>query len=81
MKTISPKDASKLFLFLLILFSAKTFSHPKLPNDTNSSDCETRMGNVKKTTMISTNAMQSKNNAALKSNATSKVKMKIAVSK
>lgn len=78
MKTITPKDAFKLFLFLLILFSAKTFSHPKLPTMVSPSDCETRIGVVKKTTKNSIapsdtysssskgNAMKSKNNTRFK---------------
>jgi hypothetical protein len=48
MKTIAPKDAFKLFLFLAILFSAKTFSQfPNTSQDSNPSECVTRMGEVK----------------------------------
>lgn len=49
MKTINPKNALKLFLFLFILFSAKTFSNPKLPMNT-SSECESKFGCAKKAT-------------------------------
>ncbi len=48
MKTITTKDALKLFLFLLILCSAKMFALPKLPNDAGSGDCESKVGCVKK---------------------------------
>ena len=86
MKTISPKDAFKLILFLLILFSAKTFSHPKLPTVGSPSDCESRIGVVKKTTNnlaipSSTKSSASKGHASMKSNATSKSNLKVAVSK
>jgi hypothetical protein len=46
MKTIAPKDAFKLFLFVLILFSAKTFSFTRLPNDANSNVTGSKFGNV-----------------------------------
>ena len=93
MKTIAPKDAFKLFLFAFILLSAKTFSHPKLPNMSNPSDCESRFGVVKKTTKKPATtsdtyssaykgiAMQSKNMDGLKSNLTSRVSLKVAISK
>ena len=91
MKTIAPKDAFRLFLFMLILLSAKTFSHPRLPNAGNPGECGSRIGNVKKTTnnkaatshtyssVSKGNVVQSKNNVALKSNATSKRSLKVAV--
>jgi hypothetical protein len=81
MKTIAPKSVFKLVLFMLILFSAKTFSHPRLPSDSNSSDCGTKMGDVKKSTSLTASAMQSKNNAALKNNGSSKIKLKAAANK
>lgn len=49
MKTITPKDAFKLFLFLLILFSAKAFSFTKLPNEASSSGSSSKFGCVNKT--------------------------------
>jgi hypothetical protein len=81
MKTITPKSVFKLVLFMLILFSAKTFSHPRLPMESNSSDYGTKMGDVKKTTNMTANAMQSKNNTALKNNGSSKIKLKVTSSK
>ncbi|MCF6131397.1 hypothetical protein [Flavobacterium wongokense] len=42
--TITPKNALKLFLFLLILFSAKAFSFSRLPNKASSTGCESRIG-------------------------------------
>ena len=88
MKTISTKNAFKLFLFLLILSSAKMFSNPKLPTESNSSDCVSRIGFVKKATNTTTssasaytpsarggNAMQSKN-IALRSSLTPRVSLK-----
>lgn len=85
MKTITPKNAFKLFLFLLILFSAKAISHPKLPKDSNSSECESRIGCVSKTnkqklTTTTTasargNSIQSKN-MALKNSLTPRVSLK-----
>ena len=54
MKTIAPKDAFKLFLFLLILFSAKAISHPRLPSDCVSNDCGSKIGFAKKATNTST---------------------------
>ncbi len=50
MKTLNLKDAFKLLLFLLILFSAKAFSFTRLPNEANSSGCSSKIGVVKKTT-------------------------------
>jgi hypothetical protein len=50
MKTLTQKNALKLLLFLLILFSAKAFSHPKFGNDSNSSESESRLGSVRKAT-------------------------------
>lgn len=44
MKTMTPKNAFKLFLFLLILFSAKTFSFTKLPNELSSSGSGSKFG-------------------------------------
>ena len=70
MKTITPKSVFKLVLFMLILCSAKTFSHPRLPMESNSSDYGTKMGDVKKTINMTVNAMQS-NNTALKNNGSS----------
>ena len=52
MKTITPKNAFKLFLFLLILFSAKVFSYPKLPKDGDSNDCSSKIGFVTKSKPI-----------------------------
>ena len=49
MKTITLKDALKLFFFLLILFSAKAFSFTRLPNEVNSSGSGSRIGCVNKT--------------------------------
>lgn len=80
MKTIAPKDAFKLFVFLLILFSAKTFANPKLPVEGNST-CGSKFGEVKKTSTVSETPKQSKNIAAVKSNKTSKMRLKVAVSK
>ncbi|MDN3678498.1 hypothetical protein QWY90_14380 [Flavobacterium paronense] len=55
MKTITPKDAFKLFLFLLILFSAKAISHPRLPNDSGGPDeCRSKIAYAKKETNTST---------------------------
>ena len=48
MKTMTPKNAFKLFLFLLVLCSAKTFSHPKLPTVGDSNDCSSKIGFVTK---------------------------------
>lgn len=92
MKTMTTKNALKLFLFLLILFSAKAFALPKLPNEGCSSDCESKFGYANK--MINTprkssntcstasrgNSMQSKN-TALKSNLTHRVSLKISLEK
>lgn len=78
MKTISPKDAFKLFLFVLILFSAKTFSFPRLPNS-DTSECVSRMGTVRKMTNNKVTSSASKSNAVLsktclKKNVTSSLK-------
>lgn len=54
MKTIAPKDAFKLFLFLLILFSAKAISHPRLPSDCVPNDCGSKIGFAKKATSTPT---------------------------
>jgi hypothetical protein len=54
MKTIAPKDAFKLFVFLLILFSAKAISHPRLPNDCGPNDCGSKIGFSRKATTTST---------------------------
>lgn len=48
MKTIAPKNAFKLFLFLLIIFSAKAFSLPRLPNEASSSGIISRIGPISK---------------------------------
>jgi hypothetical protein len=48
MKTITPKDAFKLFVFLLILFSAKAFSHPRLHMNGSDSEASSKIGFVKK---------------------------------
>ena len=53
MNTMTPKNAFKLFLFLLVLCSAKTFSHPKLPTVSDSNDCSSKIGFVTKPTKIS----------------------------
>jgi len=78
MKTIAPKDAFKLFLFLLILFSAKAFSFTRLPNESSSGSCESKIGCVKKAANISktpaktyataytSKGLQSKNNKRFK---------------
>ena len=50
MNTMTPKNAFKLFLFLLVLCSAKTFSHPKLPTVSDSNDCSSKIGFVTKST-------------------------------
>ncbi|MCF6129845.1 hypothetical protein L1S35_09175 [Flavobacterium sp. AS60] len=68
MKTIAPKDAFKLFLVLLILFSAKAISHPRLPNEPSSSDCKSKIGFAKKETNTPTSSstcstLKSKNNS------------------
>jgi hypothetical protein len=75
--TITQKNALKLLLFLLILFSAKAFSFSRLPNAAGSSACESRIGSVKKVNnpkaasktyaMASkSSAMQSKSNKRFK---------------
>ena len=56
MKTITPKNALKLFLFLLILFSAKAFSFTKLPNEASSSGSESKFGCVSKVTKTTSSA-------------------------
>lgn len=79
MKTINPKNALKLFLFLLILCSAKTFSQlPKFQFNGNSNTCEAKYGWVKKGVkpaktksnasyaMARVNFKQTKNNIAKK---------------
>ena len=77
MKTISLKNAFKLFLFLLILFSAKAFSYTKLPDEASSSGSGSRFSTVKKATIVKThsnnysdvykgNAAQSKNTKRFK---------------
>ncbi|MDI1316840.1 hypothetical protein [Flavobacterium sp.] len=81
MKTITPKSFFKLVLFMLILFSAKTFSHPRLPMESNSSDYGTKMGDVKKTTNMTPIIVHSKNNTALKNNGSSRIKLKVTNSK
>lgn len=48
MKTITPKNAFKLFVFLLILFSAKAFSHPRLHMNGSDSEASSKIGFVKK---------------------------------
>ena len=48
MKTIAPKNAFKLFLFLLILFSAKAISFTKLPNEESSRGSGSRFSTVNK---------------------------------
>ncbi len=68
MKTIAPKDAFKLFLILLILFSAKAISHPRLPNEPGSGDCRSKIGFAKKATNTPTpsstcSTMKSKNSS------------------
>ncbi|WP_264519974.1 hypothetical protein [Flavobacterium sp. N1994] len=44
MKTITLKDALKLFLFLLILCSAKAFSFTRLPNESSLGSSESKFG-------------------------------------
>ncbi|UPT72083.1 MAG: hypothetical protein M0D53_07375 [Flavobacterium sp. JAD_PAG50586_2] len=65
MKTITPKDAFKLFLFLLILFSAKAFSFTKLPDEASSSGYGSRLGYVSKTKNTSTSKTTSKTYTAV----------------
>lgn len=78
MKTMTLKNASKLLLFLLILFSAKAFSLPRLPNDGSSNGTISRIGPINKdmtfakstsngySTVTKSNALQSKNNKRFK---------------
>jgi len=65
MKTITPKNAIKLFLFLLILCSAKAFSCTKLPTEASSSGSESKFGCTAKVTKKTSNtyAASSKGNA------------------
>jgi hypothetical protein len=76
MKTITQKNAFKLLLFLLILFSAKAFS-TTLPNDASSSGSGSKFGHVNKAVTnpkkssntyaaSKSNGMQSKNNKRFK---------------
>ena len=81
MKTITQKSFFKLVLFMLILFTAKTFSHPRLPMESNSSDYGTKMGDVKKPINMTVNTIHIKNNTAWKNNGNSKVKRKVTNSK
>lgn len=86
-KTITPKNALKLFLFLLILFSAKAFSFTQLPNEASSSGSGSRIGYVSKTVNMPKkatatytassrgNSMKSKN-MALRSNVGPRVSLK-----
>jgi hypothetical protein len=53
MKTIAPKNAFKLFLFLLILFSAKAFSFTILPNAESSRGSGSRFSTERKAKTIS----------------------------
>ncbi|MGL2962580.1 hypothetical protein ACSVH2_02030 [Flavobacterium sp. RSB2_4_14] len=48
MKTITTKDAFKLLLFLLILFSAKAIAFTKLPNEESSRGSGSRFSTVSK---------------------------------
>jgi len=78
MKTMTLKNAFKLLLFLLILFSAKAFSLPRLPNDASSSGTVSRIGPINKvmtftksssngySTVTKSNALLSKNNKRFK---------------
>ena len=66
---------------MLILFSAKTFSHPRLPMESNSNDYGTKMGDVKKPINMTVNTIHTKNTTALKNNGNSKVKLKVTNSK
>ena len=68
MKTMTPKNAFKLFLFLLILFSAKAFSLPRLPNDASSSVTVSRIGPISKVINL-TRTPSNSYSAATKSNA------------
>ena len=73
MKTTTLKNALKLFIFLLILTSANSFSFTRLPNEASSSGTESKFGKVKKasnlpkTTVYAASSrgksMQSKNTA------------------
>jgi hypothetical protein len=68
MKTSTLKNAFKLFLFLLILFSAKAFSFTKLPNEESSRGTGSKFGSVSKSAI--TTKKETKNYAAVyKSNA------------
>lgn len=78
MKTITHKNALKLFLFVLVLLSAKTFSFTALPTDANSRGSESKIGYVKKSAKAQrtssnayastgkTTVLQSKNNKRFK---------------
>jgi hypothetical protein len=50
MKTITQKNAFKLFFSLFLLFSANAFSFTKLPNEASSSGSGSRIGYVARTT-------------------------------
>jgi hypothetical protein len=79
MKTINAKNTFKLLFFLLILFSAKTFSNPKLPNDESSSGTGSKIGCVNNSTASKGIAMQPKKTIALRNN--SKVSLKTGIGK
>lgn len=85
MKTITPKNALKLFLFLLILFSAKAFSFTRVPSGVGSSAAESRIGCVYKTAAmpkVSANSVASRGrvtqskNIAMRSNLGPRVSLK-----
>jgi hypothetical protein len=50
MKTITQKNAFKLFFSLFVLCGANAFSFTKLPNDATSSGSGSRIGYVARTT-------------------------------
>lgn len=59
MKTITTKDAFKLLLFLLILFSAKAIAFTKLPNEESSRGSGSRFSTVSKPKTISQKSVKS----------------------
>jgi hypothetical protein len=62
MKTITLKNALKLSVFLLILFSAKAFSFTKLPNESSSVGTGSKFGS---TTKVTTNTKKHSNSNAI----------------
>ncbi|WP_396156160.1 hypothetical protein [Flavobacterium sp.] len=68
MKTMTPKNAVKLLLFLLILFSAKAFSFTKLPTELSSSGSGSKFGSSGKVS-TAPRATSNSNAIAYKGNA------------